>query len=811
MDVLIYEWTYEHPNFIVGFGCFEKENIAIVIKDFYPYIYILKDSFLPSSMFLKMEEKKIKFLRGAYSQNWKDVLKISFASIHQMEEFVKSCNSIGIEIFEEDVPIEEKFLLDKKIRRVDTIHIKSFTKEEPITTSRKEYHCLSEDITQVDVVVEYQPLILCMDIEAYSSSKNKMPDPDLELNKTFMISIVLWRYKESNHKKYLLYCCDTEIHIPDVQVRKSSSEISMILDYFDLINELNPDIITGYNIFKFDFEYLRCRLKRKLISIPNTSRIIKGETEEKEMRWYSSAYGHNDYLILESKGRCNFDLYQYISREYKLSEYSLSFVSSYFIGDTKSDLDVTTMFSLYLKGDRESIERIAEYCIQDSMLVMRLFDELDVWITLIELSKVTGISPKDLYTRGQQLRVLSLLRRECRDLGFLLTTPESSMRSNYEGAYVVEPIPGIYRQCFSLDFSSLYPSIIIGYNICYSTLVSSCDNNEDCHVVEISPDKIYYFLKKPPGVVPHLLEKLVSERKTTREKIKTEVKSTIISTLDKRQWALKISANSVYGSYGTRNEPRLQFMEGAECTTALGRKSVKRAIEIIENNYEAKVIYGDTDSCIVSMKENVDENFVKNIAKETSSYFPEPLRLELENIYESFLIASKKRYAGIIKGSKKLILKGLVPARRDRCEFVRSLYQKLLIIILEGESKENVYSCVFHHIINMINGNIDMKDMIIRRSLGSSYKVSSNPQLVFANKLRDRGEIVEPGTRLEFVFTKTQKRLQGEKMELVSNVTFDDIDFDYYIEKHIAPPIDDLLQVAGMEPYVSMLSTCLRM
>jgi DNA polymerase elongation subunit (family B) len=128
-------------------------------------------------------------------------------------------------------------------------------------------------------------------------------------------------------------------------------------------------------------------------------------------------------------------------------------------------------------------------------------------------------------------------------------------------------------------------------------------------------------------------------------------------------------------------------------------------------------------------------------------------------------------------------------------------------MILRGKEEREVHSFIRKRLFSLLIGNVKMEDMVIRRSLSNSYKIPSNPQLVFANRLRDRGEMVEPGSRLEFVFVKRPKaRLQGEKMELADDTKLENLDIQYYLEKHVAPPLDDLLSTAGMNTFVAQFN-----
>lgn len=218
--------------------------------------------------------------------------------------------------------------------------------------------------------------------------------------------------------------------------------------------------------------------------------------------------------------------------------------------------------------------RIMKYCDQDSVLCIELFDKIMCWIGLVEVSNVVGVTLVELFTRGQQLRVLSQVYDFASKLGYIIDE-RNVPRMEYSGGFVYEPIPGLYEYIPCLDFKSLYPSVMIAYNICYTTLVPPelMDKIPDelCHVfrwteeIELNPhdeddpevnEKIktksveyyYKFVKQPIGLLPQILTQLISQRDAVKKQMKTEKDPVILEVLDRRQLALKVSSNSVSGN-----------------------------------------------------------------------------------------------------------------------------------------------------------------------------------------------------------------------------------------------------------------------
>jgi hypothetical protein len=230
----------------------------------------------------------------------------------------------------------------------------------------------------------------------------------------------------------------------------------------------------------------------------------------------------------------------------------------------------------------ESLSIVAKYCVKDSELVVKLFEKLQIWIGLCEMSNTCNTPIFTLFTQGQQIKIFSQVYKKC--LGDNIVIDKDSFIVNesdhFTGAYVFTPIPGLYDMVVSFDFSSLYPSTIIAYNIDYSTLVlDEKIPDEKCHIFEwsdhfnctcpgskiVKTNKVvicksnrFRFLKEPPGVIPTLLKNLLDARKKTNNEMKRlksllpEMKdeekdftNRLITVLDKRQLSYKVSANSV--------------------------------------------------------------------------------------------------------------------------------------------------------------------------------------------------------------------------------------------------------------------------
>ena len=628
------------------------------------------------------------------------------------------------------------------------------------------------------------PLICSFDIEVYSSNPNVMPNPQNHTDCIFQISCILWT--QNNPDSVSSFLLSLGNPIPEVvgsaiHTRVFPNEALLIRGFADLIREHNPQIITGYNILGFDIPYLIDRA-----TITNTSPtlhrigMVRGKScQDITDKWASSAYGTQEFRYMDLDGRVFIDLLSFARREFKFSSYKLDAVAQHFLNASKDPLSAKDIFKAYELGMRggtdgdRAIALCGKYCVQDTALVQRLFEVFDTWIGLTETSTVCNVPISFLYTKGQQIKVYSQVYSFCYANRIVVENDAyvSDGKEQYQGATVLEPTPGLYEYVVPYDFKSLYPTLIIAYNIDYSTLVKDNDSipDEMCHVIEWSEhidcthcvkydpsskqfacqDYKYKFLKEPKGILPTIIQNLLDARKKTREQMKTlkqeaelETDShrkqsilTFIGVLNKRQLSFKVAANSMYGALGVKRG-YLPCMPAAMSITAMGRKNLLKAVAFLRDSCNATIVYGDTDSCYTRFPTIPTHRLwehARNVEKQivTANIFPKPMELEFENeIYGQFLILSKKRYMwknfnpdGTL--SRTIGKKGVLIARRDNSKFARDIYEQVVSLIFDKTSFDNV----IYHIIQQFNiccaSGVSYKDFIISKSIKNieEYKI----------------------------------------------------------------------------------------
>ena len=363
-----------------------------------------------------------------------------------------------------------------------------------------------------------------------------------------------------------------------------------------------------------------------------------------EKRMSSAAKGDNTYYFWGMTGRINVDLMQIIKDDKKPDDNTLKFAADHWLGggsdNAKLDLSASDMFAAYASGDPVKRWDIANYCARDCDIPLKLISKLSYVPIWIEMSRVCFTWAQDVVNSGQQVKVFNLISRFVHG-EYALNIAESGWPKNsrdgldeddrkrkpdYQGATVIEPVAGFYPDCIStLDFESLYPSIIRYFNLCPSVLVldpsilTRPDLSVESHDIQHnifdrgtykSETRSYSFVSHVQGVLPKLLKRLLDARKAVKLMMSECGDPQQKAVLNGRQNGIKVACNSVYGFCGvSEDRGLLPCKPVAAVTTLKGRAFIEAAKNYVERHYiGSKVIYGDTDSVMIFWGKDVDVN-----------------------------------------------------------------------------------------------------------------------------------------------------------------------------------------------------------
>jgi DNA polymerase elongation subunit (family B) len=436
------------------------------------------------------------------------------------------------------------------------------------------------------------------DIEC-NSSTGKFPDAEVPGDACFQIAISLCKFgTDEPYEKVCL--CYKKTEGPDVISFETERE--MLEAFHKYLHDKNIDIITGWNIFGFDLEYIYKRA-RYCGCNPNFFKLGRLNDESCQLtlkKLSSSALGDNFLKLLPMSGRFIFDMFHEVKKGYKLDSYSLNNVSKLYLDDQKIDMSPKEMFARYKAGDPAKLGEVAEYCIKDTLLPHKLLKKLCTLLNLLEMAKATWVPLCFLVERGQQIKVFSQLTKKARELGFMVPTirygaiPEEP----YEGATVLEAQKGAYyTPITALDFEALYPSIMMAHNLCYSSYVM--DERRYGNIPGVTyetfniGDRTYKFAQGVPSLLPAILLELKQFRKKAKKDMAAATGG-MKEVYNGKQLAYKISMNSVYGFTGA-GKGILPCVPIASTTTCRGRGMIEETKTYVEKNFPgAKVRYGDS-------------------------------------------------------------------------------------------------------------------------------------------------------------------------------------------------------------------------
>lgn len=722
-------------------------------------------------------------------------------------------------IFESNVDFEIRFMVDTHVVGCCWIELPRGKYKVRDDRSRVSRAQIEVDVAWDDMVshapegawARVAPLrILSFDIEC-AGRKGIFPEP--EKDSVIQIANMVVRQGEKDPFIRNVFTLNTCAHIAGCEVLCFQREQELLQRWSDFLREVDPDVITGYNIQNFDFPYLMNRAKQLRVDLfPFLGRIRNCKTLLKDAIMQSKQMGRRENKVVTIEGRVQFDLLQVLLRDYKLRSYTLNAVSYHFLQEQKEDVQHSIITDLQ-NGTDQTRRRLAVYCLKDAMLPLRLLDKLMSVINYMEMARVTGVPMTYLLSRGQQIKVISQLLRKAAEQDLIMPLVHSEAGEDFEGATVIEPVKGFYSvPIATLDFSSLYPSIMMAHNLCYTTVL---DNRQR---EQLKPDQFIrtpsgdHFVKASvrKGLLPEILEDLLSARKKAKTDLKNETDPFRKKVLDGRQLALKISANSVYGFTGAQ-VGKLPCLAISKSVTAFGRTMIEKTKQEVEakytraNGYEhdAKVIYGDTDSVMIRFGTDTLEKAME-LGREAANYvtakFVRPINLEFEKVYYPYLLINKKRYAGLLytrpETYDKMDCKGIETVRRDNCPLVANLINTCLERILINRDPDGAVEFAKQTIADLLCNRVDISQLVITKELtkndGEYAAKQAHVELAHRMRKRDAGSAPNLGDRVPYVIVAASKGtaayLKSEDPMFVLEHSVP-IDTQYYLENQLSKPL----------------------
>ncbi|MFT4326384.1 MAG: DNA polymerase domain-containing protein [Candidatus Woesearchaeota archaeon] len=763
----------KNPSVVKLYGRTIDNKKICVLDSFKDYI-LLDANTTPKSTVEKIqsefETKELKLEIYDFPTNIIKVVK-NIEKEQLLEELTKD-----IDIYEHDVPLEKKYLLEKKITysKIYNARIK-----EEITDKNLDVLGTLESIEEIpDKSVEIKPVTLYFDIETLDDGQGI----NYTKNPILMISVI-----SKNTQKILVakgYPTKKDF------VECYQSEAEMLEAFVTLIKKINPDIISGYNIKNFDIPYI---LKRcEMYDIPcnigvDHTQIIESKSKQK-------------YTI---EGIQIFDMFDFLKRIMRTSitgSLSLDNVSQTLLDAQKDSVNLKELATIWTQHENlEKIDIFAQYCIKDSVLVQDLMKYF--LYDIQEFTKMINCSREELSIVSFSEIVENYLIAESRNYGQIIPNKpknediEKRKTTRLKGAFVFEPTPGVYDRIGVFDFRSLYPSLIESHNISKGRLSKEKTKNS----LEV-PDHDLYLDQTNKAFIPTIVEQIISRRGNLKELIKDTKDQTQKRLLASRIGTLKLIANSLYGYLGFYMA-RWYCFECAQAVTAFGRSYIHKTIDHFQNlGYE--VLYSDTDSVFLQLKDKTLEDAQTDVAT-FNEKLPGLMNLEFEKEYKTGIFVearnekgAKKRYA-LIDTSNNLKVAGLAMVRGDWSPIAKKMQKETLQILLETKDTKKAIAYVKQELDALEKNNIE--DFIIKTRLTKPTKDYGNkgPHVIVAEQLESDGNVISPGTLILFVITKSDEKKISLRAKHPKSTSVKALDFEYYINNQIYPVLENIFEVFG--------------
>lgn len=459
----------------------------------------------------------------------------------------------------------------------------------------------------------YEPKTFYYDIECLSLDVDTFPTADC--CPVIQISYLLAKgFNEVSRGVLCLH--DT----PGSDIYESfDSEDQLLIKFSQIIREFNPDAVTGFNSNNFDMPYIMDRMDVLGIAFAKKlSRRRDYTCEYKRTFKQSKQFGTKEVIKYVMPGRLMFDFFEVIKADVtkKLRSYSLKHICATYLGDdNKEDLryrDIPDLFKV-----PEGRAKIASYCMKDTVLLLELDKKLMLGVNTWALTRVLGVTPDVAINRGLVHKLMCKLKQYTERYNFIIPTftedQKPKFEGKYQGAFVLDPDVGfIEHPVCVLDYASLYPSLMIYYNLSYDSYLPPSDPGAMAWKAD-NPNKWeemdggYCFVKPTEyfGIIPRLEQELGKQRKAAKKKKAEATDPLAKAVYDGEQLAVKVIMNSLYGMLGSPTAT-VPCVEIASSITAMGRHNLMAAKAYVEKNYceftgepkenAAKVVYGDV-SC----------------------------------------------------------------------------------------------------------------------------------------------------------------------------------------------------------------------
>eukprot|EP00755_Sulcionema_specki_P005785 Sspe_Gene.5000::Locus_1643_Transcript_1_1_Confidence_1.000_Length_4473::g.5000::m.5000/K02320/POLA1; DNA polymerase alpha subunit A len=660
---------------------------------------------------------------------------------------------------------------------------------------------------------------------------------------------------------------------------KENSERQVLFRFLEEVERQDPDIIVGHSFLSFDLDVLLHRMDK--LKVPHWSRMSR--LQLKHMPKLQGGAGGTGEATWEERnvmaGRLIADSYLLSREYYKSQNYKLRALSAQMelhgVRGLVTEQDVDLYQIPDIAGASQNPSGLVELILRaddKALLSWRVIERLQAIPLTKRLTALAGNLWAKTLTGSRAERIEHLLLHKFHERKYVVPdkrrmkqAPTAGKRpaedeqeetgkrkAKYSGGLVLEPKRGLYTDyVLLLDFNSLYPSIIQEYKVCFTTV----DRPEGDDTPSVPEDDRLLCSKcaesrdpnapLPKGIedscphrciLPRAIRELVMDRRSVKRQLGKATDELTRASLDIRQKALKLTANSIYGCLGFEHS-RFYAQPLAQLVTQQGREALSSTVELVEGMKEAtslQVIYGDTDSVMLStgitasLREAIQ--LAHKVKSEVNRRYTN-LEIDIDGVFRSILLVRKKKYAALVvkdwQGEGKEFtkeVKGLDLVRRDWCPLSCEVQDYVLDCCLSGRDQEAIMEDILGYLQGVAKRlhceegaePVPLESLLIRKSLTKDpdayVDAAQQPHVQVALRMRRKALPVQVGDIIPYVICQPAEESEGgTKQKLAHRAHHPDevaedatlkMDAEWYLAVQLHPPVARLCEhIRGLDSH----------
>ncbi|TFK89962.1 hypothetical protein K466DRAFT_574493 [Polyporus arcularius HHB13444] len=684
-------------------------------------------------------------------------------------------------------------------------------------------------------------------LEVFAPSKgNKVPDAGDD-----EVAAVFYSFQGSDREAGETFSCESGIiavqsdqfsqrRLRSVKADFVDSELDLLNRVIDVILDFDPDIVSGWEVQAASWGYLGARGRTYGLDVGEQISRAPGRTAGGGY----DAWGMKTTSTFKVIGRHVLNLWRIMRSEQTLNIYTFENVVFHLLRRRTPWYSPRTLTEWYNSPVPAHAARVLHYFARRTDMVLEMLDVADVVTKNAEFARVFGVDFFSVLSRGSQFKVESFMFRIAKPESFLLLSPSKQDVGKQNAAecmpLIMEPLSAFYSSpLVVLDFQSLYPSIMIAYNYCYSTCLGRITDFRGTYKfgvtdlrqpaglldtlqdhINVAPNGIMYVKE---SVRKGLLGRMLSELLDTRVMVKQAMKGAkddkaLRRILDARQLGLKYIANVTYGYTSATFSGRMPAVEIADSIVQSGRETLEKAIRIINGTkkWGAKVVYGDTDSLFIYLPGKTKDQAFRtgqDMADTITSFNPAPIKLKFEKVYLPCVLMAKKRYVGFKYENPDdkepaFDAKGIETVRRDGIPAQQKMTETCLKILFRTQDLSEVKDYCCRTWNRILENKASIQDFIFAKEvkMGTySDKVPPPPGVTVAARrmLEDPNDEPQYGERIPYVVIRGEPGARLVDRAVSPHELFQDshkrLDAAYYISRVLIPPLERIFNLVGAD------------